>query len=262
MKIKNLRYWLVVLVILLIGIGLLYIDEAFVGENNKLVSSILNKAATAVIITGLFSLLNTIILRKNLINLIHNKIKLKQGIDEVGVIDLFTDIRDIDFRDYFKNCKNEIDILHVYGQTWTSNHEQAIVDALNKKKCKIRVIILSEESPFISGLTNYYGYNEEQLRKKINEVKNTWQNILGRVNGKSTKKRLKIYEVNMLPAYALYRFDNTLIKIDTRLISKAKTKELNALICIDNEFDPSYFSNYMRDFNLLLSDNATNELFK
>lgn len=262
MNIKNLPYWLVVVIILLIGIGLLYIDEKFFNDNSPLISSVLNKASTAIIITGLFSLLNTIILRKNLINLIYNKIRLKQGIDEVGVIDLFTDIRDIDFREYFKNCKKEIDILHVYGQTWTSNHEQAIVDALNKRKCKIRVIILSEESPFIGGLASYYGYKEEKLKKKIQEVKTIWQHILGRVNNKSSKKKLIVYQVNMLPAYALYRFDDILIKIDARLISKSKTKELNSLICQENEFSPSYYSNYKRDFDLLTSDLSTIELFQ
>ena len=80
---KHLPYWLVVLIILLIGIGLLYIDEKFVNEDSTILSSIINKVATAVIITGLFSLLNKIILNKNLINLIHDKIRLKQGIDEV-----------------------------------------------------------------------------------------------------------------------------------------------------------------------------------
>lgn len=257
---KNILYWFVVFIILLIGVGLLYIDEKFVNQSNPLLSSILNKTATAIIISGLFSLLNTIILNKNLINLIYNKIQLKQGIDDVGVIDLFTDIRDINFREHFNNCKKEIDILHVYGQTWTSNHEQAILDALDKQKCKIRVILLSEESPFIIGLASYYGYTEDQLRKKIEETKHTWNNIRRRLKNKSSQRKLKVYHVNMMPAYSLYRFDDTMIKIDNRLISKSKTKELNSLICQNNGNNLSYFSNYMRDFNDLFSDNTKREL--
>ena len=50
---------------------------------------------------------------------------------------------------------------------------------------------MSESSPFIGGLANYYSYSEDKLRGKIKEVKTIWQNIKGTVKGKPIKKGLK-----------------------------------------------------------------------
>lgn len=258
---KNIKYWPGVIIILLIGILLLYIEEKFAKGSYPTISSILNKASTAAFVTGLFSFLNKIILDKNLIELIYNKINLKQAIDEVGVLEMFTDISEIEYKSHFKNAKKEIDILHVYGQTWTSNNEQSILTAIQKQKCKVRVALLSPESPFVGGLASYYNYPEEKLKKKIDEAKNTWNGIYSRLS-KGEKKRLNVYCVNMLPAYAMYRFDEIIIKVDARLISSSKTKELNSVICIDNDFEVSYYSNYKKDFDELISNSKTKNILK
>ena len=63
----------------------------------------------------------------------------------------------------------------------------------------------------------------------------------------------------MLPAYALYRFDNVLIKIDTRLVSDEKTN-FELIDLPGYEYETSYYRNYMRDFEKLISVEETVEL--
>ena len=259
--IKNLPYWLVASFLLLLGVGLLYIDTTFIGTDYPTASSIINKLATAIVITGLFSLLNNLILRRSLIHLIYDKIQLRQDIDDVGVERLYTDFQDIDFRELIKQAKSNIDIVHAYGQTWTSSNEQSIIDAINKQKCSIRVVLLSKDSLMVEGLSEYYGSSKEELIKKINEVEKAWVSIHGRANGKQNKKRLQVFYSKMLPAHAIYRFDDTILKIDSRIVSKGRSRELNSLRCKDTGYEPTYFTNYLRDIELAIEEDGTTQLF-
>lgn len=261
MKIKDLRVWLVLLLMLTIGFGLLVIDEKFYGATtHPLTSSILNRTSTAIIVTGFFTLINNLLLRQSLIDLIYEKINFKYALEDVGVIDLYTDLRDFEYTQWIVKA-HDINIAHVYGQTWTSMNKQTLIEAIQKNNCKVTVILLSQNSSFIKPLAEYYGYSESKLRNKIMTTEEEWKATRAKLKGKSAKNRLNVYSANMFPAYSMYRFDKVLVKVDNRLISEEKGKLLNIAICQDIGEETSYYSNCMRDFSNLVKHSTTKKLF-
>lgn len=75
-KIVHYRFWSVVSILLVSSLVILYANEELItSTNHPIIYSILNKTAVAILITGIFSVLNKFFLHINLIDLIHNKIR-------------------------------------------------------------------------------------------------------------------------------------------------------------------------------------------
>lgn len=75
-----------------------------------------------------------------------------------------------------------------------------------------------------------------------------------KLTSKSDKRRLNVYQSEFVPAWSMYRFDDKLVKVDPQLWSDHKTKALNTIMCENNYYDRSFYTNYMRDFELVVSN--------
>lgn len=253
MNYKNIAYWLTGIVIFSFGILIIIVNEKFVPKE-EFSYLILNKIATAVIITGLFTLFNRLILRKNLIDLILGKVHLKKSLDNTGIKEAFTNILDINYRSYFKGAK-EIDIVHLYGRTWTNRYEDEIINALNNK-CKVRVVLCSSESPYLEGLSYKLDISIEELKIQILEVKKIWEKIQSKIENIKNKQKLSVYYANISPIGAFYRFDNTIVKIQGTSARHKKVKKLNVVICENTKSKIDFYSNCIEDINNLISQST------
>lgn len=250
---KNLIYWVVTLVIFLLGIGTLYVAETLPDEN-KFQIAILNKAATTFLVSGLLAFLNRVFLERNLIDLILSKTNLKRSIDDTGIVDVKTNINDVDYHSLF-NSVNKIDIAHVYGRTWTSTYEDKIVKALSSGT-KIRVLVCDKDSPFVKGLAFQYESDETKLAERIDDVLGTWKNIRAKVKTRKARKNLQVFRSCMLPSFSLYRFNDKVVIVMNRLSKTGKTKNLNVLTCEKNESEKSMFNNCMEDLENLIESSS------
>ncbi|WP_017379544.1 hypothetical protein [Paenisporosarcina sp. TG-14] len=135
--------------------------------NNTLWNGITGNIATALFIAGIFEIMNEYYLKEKLVDLIFEKIKLKGTIDKTGIVEIFSEIADIDYRYYFKKSSSNIDIYHVYGRTWTNSHIELLRDKVVRSNCKVRVILLSPKSSFIQPLAERYETSVEELQSNI-----------------------------------------------------------------------------------------------
>lgn len=226
--------------------------------NSGFIATSLQNVASALIIAGIFSLVNEYMLKDKLVELVLDKIHLKESIDKTGIVSILYNISDINYKTFIKGSTKKIDIVHVYGRTWTSNN----LDDLREKylsssfNVEIRVILVSPDSPFIDGLAASYGTTTDELRKTIENMLNIWKELYHlktNRNHRKSKGSLKLYFHKGFPSHSLYRFDDKLIFVQSRL-SKGKTKKLATMVTTKTGKQESLYNTFLDDIDTLVQE--------
>jgi len=251
-------FWLTIIGLLAFGLGLVLISQKTTNEFWKATWSNL---ASAIMVAGIFSAVNEKLMKDKLVELILSKIKLKDRIDKTGIEEVYTDIRDIDYRYYLKDAKNFIDIIHVYGRTWTTNNLDEIREKLFYSNCQIRIILVSPESIFIEGLANYYNISPEELKHRISEVTKMWTDLAEEKNRRKKSKTtssLKLFYHKGQPASSLYRIDERIINVQNKF-SGMRSKKLPTIVCRNTSQTDDLYENFLKEIEdlILTSDELT-----
>lgn len=195
-------------------------------QGNALVSTI----GSVLLISGIYTIMDNYFLKKSLIELVIEKVKLDKEIDDAGLFKIDSTLTNIDYKNLFENAEKNIDILHNYGRTWTTNYYDFIKETVLNKECNLRVILLNPDSEFVPALEKHYEYKDGQLREYINEVTEKWKMLCKELNRKkeSCKRNntssyknkkcgsIEIYYFNGQPTNSIYRIDDKVIVVSTK----------------------------------------------
>lgn len=229
MKSRNeykLRFFLSVSFLLLGGVGCLYISELISDE--LILKDVLGHIGTAFFFTGVFGIVQEFILKDKLVDVILSKLKLKEDINRTGIESIFFGISDIDYGYYLKRAKSNIDIIHIYGRTWTNNYIDEIEDRLLNSNCKVRVVLLSPDSLFVPALAEHFDETPEALQQKIKDVSKLWKGVYEKkekTKKRKTQSSIQLYFHRGMPANSLYRIDERIVFVQNKL-TKGKSKRL------------------------------------
>lgn len=256
---KN-RFKIVSLLLVIIGLVIIIFKEMYV--TNSLWGEILNNVAVALFIGGIFELMNEFYLKDKLVEVILEKLKLKENIDKTGITDVFSDTNDIDYRFYIKNSNKNIDIYHVYGRSWTNSNLDSIRDKLLRSNCNIRVILLSPNSKFIEGLAERYEITGIELKANIKEMEKTWRKLFEEKNAikkRRTQSSLKFFYSDSFPVYSLYKFDDNVVSVQSKP-SKGRTTSLPIIVCKDTNKGHDLHDMYIKEIEDIISQSIEVDL--
>lgn len=181
--------------------------------SNSTWNNILNNIASVLLVSGIVSIINEYVLRNQLIDTIYNKTGLKEDINKAGLAKIFLDINKVDYEKFFEKKCTQIDIVHVYGKSWTSKHLKMFTEKLKKEKCKIRVFLVSPDSEFIKPLSTFYNVSEEELKTNMNSVIKMWKEI----NEKGNKGIVEVYYHKGNPTASFYKANNSIIIVNSSM---------------------------------------------
>lgn len=244
------------LILFIIGILFIFGSEYFLEDNqSNILWNGFRSLGIAIIIASIFDAINNFYLKEKMVDLILEKMQLKEAIHNTGISEIVSDLNDLDYRHYIRNSRESIDIYHVYGRTWTNNNIEAIKNKLLHSNCKIRVVLLSPDSKFVEPLAERYGVTKEELISNIDYVRNCWLELieLKKHAKKKNQSSLRIYYTNAFPVYSLYRFDNTMINILSKP-SKGRTSTLPTFICEDSNKESDLYSMYLKEFDEIVTE--------
>ena len=145
----SLRHIIVALGCAIIGILCMWLG-------NQLVSNV----GSVLLVSGIYTIIDNMYLKKSLIELVIQKVSLDKEIDDTGLIKIDSVLTNIGYREHFEKATSNIDIVHNYARTWTTNNFDFIRNAVMNKECHLRVALLNPESPFVPALEKHYGYAE------------------------------------------------------------------------------------------------------
>ncbi|MDM8129344.1 hypothetical protein QUV80_12855, partial [Paraclostridium benzoelyticum] len=225
---------IVVLFLAIVGLVALFLSECM---NVGFWKNIVNQVSLAILISGILGIINEYILKETLVELILDKLRIKSEVDTTGLEEILAGITEINYKNYFKKAKKHVDIVHIYGRTWTNNNIDEIMDRIMASNCKVRVVLVDPESPFVHGLENHFDYKEGEIKRHIEEVTSIWKEKYKKIektqsSGKRKPKNLgkiELYYQKGQPTNAMYGVDDRIIVIQTKT-TKEKTTRLPAMI--------------------------------
>lgn len=261
-KLKNV---IIAFFVAIVGIVLIWI-----GSTKEI--SWVESIGSVFLISGVYTVIDTYFLKKTLVDLVVEKVKLDSHIESTGVIEIGTNLSKIQYQDYFQEANSCIDIVHIYARTWTNNNFDFIRNTVLNKDCKLRVVLINPESKFISPLESHFGYKDGDLIKYINEVTKKWLDLYieikekqkyftdktyRRKNRKSYASKkygsLELYYYNGQPTNSLYRIDQKLIVVTTKTSSK-KTINVPYTIYKDLENNNTLYGVYKREIEEIIKE--------
>ncbi|MFD1021102.1 hypothetical protein [Thalassobacillus hwangdonensis] len=241
----------IIISLVVIGLGALLIGQII---EVQFWQSFVNNVGTAILISGIFTGINEYYMKEKLVNLILSKLNLKEDINRTGIESVYHNIGEIDYGYHIKQAKSRIDIFHVYGRTWTNNHSDELTDRIINSNCKIRVVLLSPTSPYITALAKTYGITPDELKERVTEVSKTWESIYAKKNRKAKKATqgdIEVFYHDTNPAHSLYRIDNRVIVVQNK-ITQGKSKKLPSFICKDTSKPHDLYNYYVAELEDLV----------
>lgn len=234
--------------LIIIGSIILFGISTIAGMN-KTLSLILSNLGGVLFISGIFTIIDKYVTQRDLVSLVTEKVDLKKEVDESGIIKLARELSDVEYKKYFLEAKNNIDIVHLYGKTWTSTYIEHIKDAIDRG-CNVRVILLNPESLFIKPLEEHFQYNENQLKGLIKEVSDMWNKHCYCKLGSKNKGSISLYYHKGQPTNSLYRIDNKMVVVQTKTTHE-KTTRMPAYVFERNNNEGNFFDIYLKEIDSL-----------
>jgi hypothetical protein len=186
---------------------LLGVEEfAWLSINYPAVSTFLKEVGSIIMASGLVAIIWEISIKRTFFNEVMEKVGLATDVDKAGLIGVTMQFyNDIDWEELFKNVK-KLDILFSYGGTW--RHVNTVqLRELADRGVSIRVVLPdTKEENLMIQLGNRYGYDADEMGRKICEAKNDFKETFD-----GTSSDLKLYCTKIAPLFDVYRFDDVAI---------------------------------------------------
>ena len=184
--------------------------------------------------------------------------KIKEGMDLTGLEEIVPGIAEINYKYYFKNAHQNIDIVHIYARTWTNNNIDEIKERLLRSNCKVRVVLVDPESKFVPALENHFKYPDGQLKSMINEVSLLWRDLYNKNqkekrSRKSTQGQLELYYHCGQPTNSMYRIDDRIVVVQTKS-TEEKTTRMPALIFKHTNKKECFYNIYLKEIEQLIRE--------
>ena len=229
---------------------------------------IVNNIGSVMLVSGVYTIIDNFFLKKSLIDLVIQKVKLDEKIDMCGIVELGATLTNIEYKQLLENAENNIDIIHNYGRTWTTNNFDFVKKCVMEKCCNVRVVLLNPQSQFVSALESHYNYSEGELQKLIIEMSDKWKRLKDELDTKkeTCKKRssvsyknkkcgnLELYYFNGQPTNSLYRIDDKVIVINSKT-SKEKSVFLPYAI-YQNNGEQGIYSAYVHEIDTIIKEST------
>ncbi|PGV57506.1 hypothetical protein COD94_25905 [Bacillus cereus] len=253
-KSYSLKNIIVILIIIVASFCLFWLSEFITGPT--IWKAILSNIGAALLISGVVTAFSEYYTKDNLVEMIFKKLKLKEDIQKTGIDETLLNTSEIDYGYYIKKSKNKIDVFHAYGGTWTKNNHDHFVNRLLNSNCKIRVFLMSPNSKFLPALAHQYGITSDELETKIEEAKRLWEDIYEKKKPKrkrANQSDLKLYFHESFPSRSIYRMDDQVIVVDTRIM-KGRSNKLPILICSDTKKKDDFYDYYVGELDQLAQE--------
>ena len=218
------RLWLSSILFVIIGGVLFVVASKF---ESVVLLNFFNSVGAVLIVSGVYNVIYEYILKSKLINLIVEKVKLKNSIDKVGIDDIMLRSDDVPYRELIGETTSTMIIVHAYGATWTRNYIEIIKQQCLQRSLNITVILLSTKSEFCNSIEVHYGKEKGSMVNSIQRVTEYWVDLGKEVAAKSV---VKVYYFDGNPVHSLYKFDSKIVAVSNKISNKLSLN-LPCIIC-------------------------------
>jgi len=162
-----------------------------------------------------------------------------------GISEYHKDFSEIDFVPCI-SAASKIKIVLLYSSRFAKNYISALREFVGREGTTLEIVLLSDnkDSSSYKCISEKFCYGESKISDSLSEFRRIIQNDL--LSCKNEKSDIKLYFTELVPAYALYMFDDyayiTLYKTTPQRTS------LIPCFCVEKSDDSSFYNFLLNDF--------------
>jgi hypothetical protein len=201
----TLKMGIVSLVVFVISIGMIYISIDWIPSSWPVLREIVRSVGTLLIVSVVLGLIWDLFLRRSYTLELLEIVGLSSNINDSGLDKIGYRFGDIDWKDYFNECK-EFEMFISYGRSWRGTNELLIAALASRSKVKVRIALPDPKNDqLVNEMSVRYNKSPDEIRRLVNEAIQDFNRIFKNCKG------YKLATVNTLPYYGYYRFDDRVI---------------------------------------------------
>lgn len=199
--------WIIALILIVIGLGLLLIQSLFCTANT-FGHSVIGNAASAILICGILGLLEDVISKKDRDKQLRELFGISSAIKSSGLHDI-----KINSQDYsYSQLLSDSDVFYAImndGLRWVNTYSTQLKARFSKNSKVTEFFLVDPEGCFADALAQKTGRSLESLKSKIEE---TISALCDLYSSQSTKAgTLKIYLLKNYPTQSIYYTDKIIV---------------------------------------------------
>ncbi|WBO83648.1 hypothetical protein [Hymenobacter yonginensis] len=203
--------------------------------------------------------------RKEIFNDMLRNFNISKEVINAGIVKYYSNFSDFDLRNSVANCSDVI-IYLTYGQTVFNNIRDSLTSVAGKKNATITLFMFHEDNPFIDGLGNHWGANDQsyaaaRIKQRVVDSQQTLFTYFSDMKArKKLKAKVKIYIMKRHPVfYSFYRMDDYILFCPSK-ISVDKSVKPIAIYVKDTLDKGSIYKKCMEEIKSIIDDPTSYEL--
>lgn len=175
--------------------------------NSALWKDVVKSVAAALLISGTFSVLHSVIEKREEESYFANLFAISSSIKDSGLLNIKTDSKEYSFKPVLKKSQKFAAIMND-GRTWVNQYYTDLIERVNTAGTETEFFLVDPEGLFIPALAKKTDYNEDKLKEKIGEC----IELLKKLYDESDKKgSLAITYLKNYPTQSLYYADDEVV---------------------------------------------------
>lgn len=257
LKEVRLKFWIILLLCILILVLIGWKGEAYFDKNGN---SVITNTVSAVLSGLLVGIYFDITTKRSFHKEMEDLLSINSLVSSSGIEQYHYSWDTIDLSLYIKESK-VIDIYVYYGSTMFNDYQALLEDFLKLKGRKLRVFILDEQNKFLEASAELWSISDANysFQAVVAKSKSTID-LITSIHQKlqksnSLKGKLELYKVKKHPInFSFYRFDNKMI-VALNKLSHHKTPKPPVLVLRGSKDKTSLFQRIVSDFSSLEENN-------
>lgn len=204
-RVTSLKYWLISVVALLVGLLLLYISGISWFKQHETLGTLCNQLGGLSIASVALATLWELAGRRSFFQEMLEVLRLKSDIEAAGLEAVGIDYtKTIDW-DASLGSVRHLDIFAAYATTWRNTNQTALTNLAARPEAKIRICLPDPlDGPCVRMLATRFSTGQPEVRSKLNEAIAFYRNL----DGNSSSGRVEIYTSPVFRAFTAYRLDD------------------------------------------------------
>lgn len=196
--------------------------------NKPFWNDVVKSIAGALLITGTFSVLHSVIEVKEEESFFAQLFAISSSIKESGLLDIKTDSKDYSFKSVLKESKEFTAVLND-GRSWVIQHYTDLKTRVSTDGTTTDFLLVDPDGLFIPALAQKTNYTNENLKAKINECVQTLKDLYTESDKKGS---LRISFLKNYPTQSLYFTDDKVIVTPYQIACGRNTVPVYVYSCI------------------------------
>jgi hypothetical protein len=205
-RITTYRAALYALLVVLAGIGLMWLSNTKWFESHKALQATANQVGGLLITIGGLLVLWELWAKRDLMNEVLEKARIGADVSAAGVDRVTMNWLDVPWDDLFKNAKH-ISVFISYGSSWRKLHWPKIEDFAKTKGNSLRLFLPDpDDEATMRVLAQRYDYTLQRIRENVLETAQEFAKL-----GTTCAADIRIYYRAGDPTYTCYSFDDKVL---------------------------------------------------